>query len=593
MSLVALSCSFLLLSSPTNAQEVSLKTNTVTTSPEMGDLTEGVITNGPCVGGTTHANILDGSTNAWSGSTAVQFGACSDQFAISMAINQALSHTGISVDKLHYKWKWINGCFNVTTEDGAIYCDQDISNRLDENFKPTGEYADQFDTLNIVVTVTDANRNVVKTKTYDYDTWYHWAQENSHSDNEIVESHGEGYNTVWQVTEDFIEFFNHQTGAGTIYTPSQLGNVSFVTTGQDNGQWEGFYGPVVKDGEMWFTYTTNPCELDKLYHPTCEGYAEAYTEYLYNQACAASPLYDSGCTGYAAAFLDQQCTLDSLYDQQCPMYQVAYFNQQCELDSQYDIACPNYQPEIVEEIIEPPVVVVEVIPEPIVVPEIIIVQEVVIPQVEITPETAPVEEITTESIELEIAQLEADISEPEIETPIEETIEDENTNDETTESEPTTEPLKEKEEDPEKETSEETTEEDADDESVDDQQVEDEPNKEETTKPTIVEKKEPTETEVQEKKESRKEKIKQLIADKIAEMTKQVNDADTIEEQMIVQAKLVALIAFVPDFDYGERDVPDIYFYPPKPTVDHEFARWFVNDPTFGVMEDLQYPNLR
>ena len=128
---------------------------------------------------------------------------------------------------------------------------------------------------------------------------------------------------------------------------------------------------------------------------------------------------------------------------------------------------------------------------------------------------------------------------------------------------------------------------------MDDQQVEDEPKKEETTKPTIVEKKEPTETEVQEKKESRKEKIKQLIADKIAEMTKQVNDADTIEEQMILQAKLVALIAFVPDFDYGERDVPDIYFYPPKPTVDHEFARWFVNDPTFGVMEDLQYPNLR
>jgi hypothetical protein len=40
-------------------------------------------------------------------------------------------------------------------------------------------------------------------------------------------------------------------------------------------------------------------------------------------------------------------------------------------------------------------------------------------------------------------------------------------------------------------------------------------------------------------------------------------------------------------------EVPDIYFYPPKPTVDHEFSRWFVNDPTFGAMEDLQYPNLR
>ena len=177
---------------------------------------------------------------------------------------------------------------------------------------------------------------------------------------------------------------------------------------------------------------------------------------------------------------------------------------------------------------------------------------------------------------------------------LEEAINDEEPKpDETTESEPTTEPVKEKEEDPEKEESEETTEDDTNDESVDDKQVEDEPKKEEKPQPVIVEKKEPTETEIQEKKESRKEKIKQLIADKIAEMTKQVNDADTIEEQMILQAKLVALIAFVPDFDYGEKDVPDIYFYPPKPTVDHEFARWFVNDPTFGVMEDLQYPNLR
>jgi len=579
MSLVALSCSFLLLSPPTNAQEVSLKTNTVTTSPEMGDLTEGVITNGPCVGGTTHANILDGSTNAWSGSTAVQFGACSDQFAISMAINQALSHTGISVDKLHYKWKWINGCFNVTTEDGAIYCDQDISNRLDENFKPTGEYADQFDTLNIVVTVTDANGNVVETKTYDYDTWYHWAQENSHSDNEIVESHGESHITVWQVTEDFIEFFNHQTGAGTIYTPSQLGNVSFVATGQDNGQWEGFYGPVVKDGEMWFTYTTNPCELDKLYHPTCEGYAEAYTEYLYNQACAASPLYDSGCTGYAAAFLDQQCTLNSLYDQQCPMYQVAYFNQQCELDSQYDIACPNYQPEIVEEIIEQPII--EVIPEISVIPEVVIPEPIETPQVEIVTEIESVEEITTQSIEIEIAELEEAINDEEPKP------------DETNESEPTTELVKEKEEDPEKETSEETTEDDADNESVDDQQVEDEPKKEEKPQPVIVSKKEPTKEEIQKKKDSRKAKIKQLIADKIAEITKELNSADTIEEQMVQQAKLVALIAFVPDFDYGEMEVPDIFFYPPEPVVDHEFARWFVNDPTFGAMEDLQYPNLK
>ena len=72
-----------------------------------------------------------------------------------------------------------------------------------------------------------------------------------------------------------------------------------------------------------------------------------------------------------------------------------------------------------------------------------------------------------------------------------------------------------------------------------------------------------------------------------------MDNADTIEEQMVIQAQLLALIAFVPDFDYEEKKVPDTYFYPPVPTVDHAFSRWFVNDPTFGAMENLQYPSLR
>ena len=631
---MVLCCSYSLLSQPVKAQET-------TTEPALADLTNGVVTNGACVGGTSHANILPGGGDVWGGSNAVQFGACSDQFAISVAINQALQETGISVDKLHYRWKWINGCYNITKEDGTnIWCAEGLADRLDENYQPTGEYADQFDTLTIQVNVTDANGNVVQTKTYDYDTWYHWAFENAHSSNEVLEEIDEGdhtYTTVWQITEDFIEFFNHQTGAGTIYTPNQLGNISFVTTGQDNGQEEGYYGPVVKDGEMWFTYTTNPCDLDTLYHPTCNGYAEAYTTYLYNEACLSDPLYDSGCTGYpvayknnqctinplydascsgydeaflsqqcdlddlyssectgyAAAFLDQQCTLDSLYDMQCPMYQIAYFNQQCDMDSQYDLACPNYQPEVVEEITAPPAIIVEVIPEPIVIPEIIIVETIVIPQIEITPETAPVEEITTQSIEIEIAQLEAEIEDPvEPEPEIEEPIEDETAVDETTEPEKTTEPAPEKEEDPEKENSE-SAEDETNDEPVEDESVKEEPKVVEKPKPIVVKKKEPTKEEIQKKKDSRSAKIKQLIADKIAEITKEVNSADTIEEQMVMQAKLVALIAFVPDFDYAEREVPDTYFYPPEPTIDHEFSRFFLNDPKFGAMEDLQYPNLR
>ena len=35
----------------------------------------------------------------------------------------------------------------------------------------------------------------------------------------------------------------------------------------------------------------------------CDGYAEAYATYVFNEACTANPLYDSECPGYDAAYL--------------------------------------------------------------------------------------------------------------------------------------------------------------------------------------------------------------------------------------------------------------------------------------------------
>ena len=58
---------------------------------------------------------------------------------------------------------------------------------------------------------------------------------------------------------------------------------------------------------------------------------------------------------------------------------------------------------------------------------------------------------------------------------------------------------------------------------------------------------------------------------------------------MIIQRQLLALISYVPGFDYADKENTIGNFYPPKPTVDHAFARWFLNDPNFGIMEDLQY----
>lgn len=107
------------------------------------------------------------------------------------------------------------------------------------------------------------------------------------------------------------------------------------------------------------------CAANPLFSSTCVGYAEAYAELIYTQSCAANPLYDigcpgyeqayynyqcsadplydMGCNGYAEAYYEQQCSLDPLYDSGCTGYEVAYFNQQCELDSLYDEACPGYE----------------------------------------------------------------------------------------------------------------------------------------------------------------------------------------------------------------------------------------------------------
>ena len=116
------------------------------------------------------------------------------------------------------------------------------------------------------------------------------------------------------------------------------------------------------------------------------------------------------------------------------------------------------------------------------------------------------------------------------------------------------------------------------------------------TQKTIAEK--PIEKEIAKKKEvekkstSRNDKIKMLLAQKAIELTKKIEKETNLENQMIVQRQLLALISYVPGFDYAEKKNKDNDFYPDKPTVDHAFARWFLNDPNFDTMENLQYPNL-
>jgi hypothetical protein len=308
-------------------------TDAYTAQPEDGAF----IYDQNCPVGMSNAYIM--SIDNGGGSQAITFGACYDTFAITYTINNLLKEQGISVDKIHYSWKYLNGCFNVTdpVTGQTFWCAENIEERLDEDFKPIGPYADQMDTLIVEVDITDANGNIIETRRYDYQTWYDWRVANTHSENE--EYLDEAY---WQVEEDFIQLYDHTSGVGSIYTPDSLGDAKFRVIAKDGGMWEGAYGPIVRDGQVWFTYRSNPCAQTALYDPSCDGYSEAYAEHEYNNNCSANATYDPSCPGYAEAYYENQCQADPLYDSGCSGYADAYYNQQCQADPLYDSGCPGY-----------------------------------------------------------------------------------------------------------------------------------------------------------------------------------------------------------------------------------------------------------
>ncbi|MDC1446393.1 hypothetical protein N8344_00310 [bacterium] len=308
-------------------------TDAYTAQPEDGTF----IYDQNCPVGMSNAYIM--SIDNGGGSQAISFGACYDTFAITYTINNLLKEQGISIDKIHYSWKYMNGCFNVTdpVTGQTFWCSENIEERLDEDLLPIGPYADQMDTLIVEVDITDANGNIIETRRYDYQTWYDWRVANTHSENE---EYLDG--AYWQVEEDFIQLYDHTSGVGSIYTPDSLGDAKFRVIAKDGGMWEGAYGPIVRDGQVWFTYRSNPCAETALYDPSCDGYSEAYAEHEYNNNCSANATYDPSCPGYAEAYYNQQCQQDPLYDSGCSGYAAAYYTQQCNANALYDSGCDGY-----------------------------------------------------------------------------------------------------------------------------------------------------------------------------------------------------------------------------------------------------------
>ena len=507
-----------------------------------GNTDSGDIHNAPA--GTTG----NGSTFYWSGTQ--------QTLSNTIAINSALAAAGIQVDGFDYEWVYKNG--NANWFSG----------------QPGGGGVDPFE---IVVNVYDSNGNLFKTYRYDYGTNFaNWT-----------------YDTG---TETF----------GTNFLdPSFFGNVEVLVTGKDIAAQAGYWGPEFRADEsgLYVNYSANLCYNNPLHDPQCPGYANAlfqqqctanplfdsscpgyaaayliqqcaanplhdpsctgYQQAYLNQQCKIDPLYDKSCTGYAAAYLADRCYYDPLYDVQCTGYQQAYFDQQCELDSQYDQLCPAYlDPDLVDLGDVDPVEEVLSEPDVPVVAELDFTSpvdnfdgEIVVEDQQIV-ETVEVEDgdgfqQVDDSIEGEQLQMEDDI-EKEIAA-----LENETSKDDTA---------------PDMISGGANQEDDIEKELAELKNSADSENKKDAPKP-----------------KTKNEKIKMLLAMKAIELTKKLEKEVSLEQNMIMQRQLLALISYVPGFDYNEKKLPQTNFYPPKPTVDHAYARWFLNDPNFGAMEDSQY----
>ena len=507
-----------------------------------------------------------------------------DTWSVTQAINQALLGAGLVVDGYTSTFEYKNETTN--TINGS--CQAATVNGL------------CMDTLTITIKAYDSNGVQILNDTYDYSQYL-----------------TNGW-TVEQIT----------SYAPTSLVPGvDLASVSVDIYGIDNGYWRGVHGPRVKNFVGSIIVSQDQCTINPLYDPSCPGYANA----LYNQQCAANPLYDPGCPGYAAANLTQQCSANPLYDPSCPGYSIAYYNQQCTNDPTSDPSCPDYYVAMCEEdaLFDPGCQGYDTayfdqqcsldpqydtmcagyvdisgndgdftVLDPIVDDVLTVENDITTGEPEFY--SVPTDDFMQEELVIEQETVELDDGFQMVEDDIDEEIgelemiDDIDSEIAALESESNEEgsPIDammggaKQEDDIEKELQ--ALEKDADDEeslAPEDTEIADKGDDLSAQPAPGRSKPKPNPV------DTKREKLKLLIAMKAIETVKELETAVTLEQQMDIQRRLLALISFVPDFkNYNEEEILDLAnFYPPKPTVDHAFARWFLNDPKFSMMTDLQY----
>ena len=424
----------------------------------------------------------------------------------------------------------------------------------------------------------------------------------------------------------------------TSYAPTSLvpgvdiASVSVDFYGIDNGYWRGLYGPRVKNFVGSLIVSQDQCTVNPLYDPSCPGYAAAWATQQYNTQCSANPLYDPGCPGYTTANYNYQCSInptgdpscpdyyvemcrkDPLYDAGCIGYDTAYFEQQCGLDPQYDTSCIGYidlagndtNTTVLDPVVDDIVNntdFTDTLTLSTVEPEVIDTVETQTFVDDTTVFDVPEETAATaaqdleDSIEAEIAQLESEagtgetVQEDDIEKEIAELESTASCNpekdDNCTVEENTVEELAEVD----------TTENETGVAAAGESSTGETVQKDDIEKEIAALKKEAEAKEeaVLDPVQSKREKIKELVQLKGQSLAEQMSVAANIEVQVQLQNRLLAIIGFVPDWSKLNKNELDGGQLQAEANlkggriVDHQFARWFLNDAGFAALEDLQY----
>ncbi|MDC3221313.1 hypothetical protein OAT80_02460, partial [Flavobacteriaceae bacterium] len=333
--------------------------------------------------------------------------------------------------------------------------------------------------------------------------------------------------------ENLSEYYNRNTSNTFDLTIYPMGNIDVnyeqvqinnhavtvaVVGDLSQGEYEQwFYNHPTSGAIFWNSQEDDPveiangesvCSVIPDSHISCLYYPQVYADNVYNQQCALDPLYDYGCDGWDDAYIEEYVEED---------IQEVWEDSEEDVESVYVLEEPE-----VFQIIE-----IEALDDYTLISTTL---EEAIPEMEVLFEEMAQEEL--------IEELEAELEE-------------------FLEPEPTEEELDEPEPEPENESVE-------DDEPTEDEPVEEQEESIEEPEPEQEVVEQPVLKKVA-KKASKKDKMREIIGNKLKNLATEMGEAASLEEQQKLQSLILALLNFNAGFNtYNTQLLIDGVFYEDK-----------------------------